>query len=73
MEIIECKHNIRCELGICKNRAAHTVKLDRTGPKSRINICDKCLNELYSAIGAVIVPKSIETGKRKRAAKDGNK
>lgn len=65
MEVIECKNNIRCELGACKNRAAHAVKFDRVGIRSRIYACDKCLNELYSAIGAAIVPKSVETARRK--------
>ncbi|MCM1368010.1 MAG: hypothetical protein NC184_04285 [Roseburia sp.] len=65
MEVIECKNNIRCELGACKNRAVHAIKFDRVGIRSRIYACDKCLNELYSAIGAAIIPKSVETARRK--------
>lgn len=65
MEVIECKNNIKCELGACKNRATHAVKFDRVGIRSRIYACDKCLNALYSAIGAAVVPKSVETAKAK--------
>lgn len=70
MEITECKNNVKCELGACKNRAARTVKFDRVGIRSRIHVCDKCLNELYSAIGSTLVPKSLETARKKRAKKD---
>ena len=70
MEVIECKHNVKCELGACKNRATRAVKLDRVGIRGRIFACDKCLNELYTAIGAAVVPKSVETARKKRA-KDG--
>lgn len=66
MEIIECKHNVKCELGACKNRAAKAVKFDRVGIRGRLYVCDKCLNELYAAIGAAIVPKSVETARKKR-------
>ncbi len=62
MEVIECKHNVKCELG--------AVKFDRVGIRGRIFACDKCLNELYTAIGAAVVPKSVETARKKRA-KDG--
>ena len=64
MEVITCNTHLRCELGACKNRATKAVKFDRVGIKSRIYACDKCLNELHAAIGAVIVPKSVETAKK---------
>lgn len=64
MEVIECKNRIRCELGACSNLATHTVKFDRVGIRSRLHACDECLKELYSAIGATIIPKSVETAKK---------
>ena len=64
MEVIEVNTHMRCELGACKNRATKAVKFDRVGIKSRIYACEKCLNELHDAIGATIVPKSIETAKK---------
>lgn len=65
MEIIECKHNVRCELGVCKNKATRAVKFDRAGIRGHIYACDKCLGELYSAIGKTVVPRSVETARRK--------
>ncbi|MDE7108318.1 MAG: hypothetical protein K2O39_08340 [Clostridiales bacterium] len=64
MEVTECNTHVRCELGACKNRATKAIKFDRVGIRSRIYACDKCLNELYTAIGATVVPKSIETAKK---------
>ena len=64
MEVTESKTHMRCELGACKNRATKAIKFDRVGIRSRIYACDKCLSDLHAAIGAVIVPKSIETAKR---------
>lgn len=65
MELVETKYKIRCEMGACKNRAAHTIKMSRTGIRSRIHVCDECLRELYSLIGACVIPRSIETACKK--------
>lgn len=73
MEVIENNSKIKCELGVCKNRASKAIKFDRVGIRSRIYVCDKCLGELYSAIGEVLVPKSVETAKRATRKKDGGK
>ena len=66
MEIIESNNHIRCELGACKNKAEHAVKFERVGIRSRLYVCDKCMHELYDAIGKVLVPKSVETAKATR-------
>lgn len=71
MEVIECNSHVRCELGACKNRATRAVKFDRVGIRSRIYACDKCLNELYAAIGKTVVPKSVETARRSKAERGG--
>lgn len=68
MELIEAKCKIKCEMGACKNRAEHTIKLSRVGIGSRIHICDACLKELYGLIGSKIVPKSVETAKKRDKA-----
>lgn len=68
MEIIQTNNNVRCELGACRNRASRAIKFDRVGIRSRIHVCDKCLGELYAAIGKAVVPRSVETGKRKTKA-----
>lgn len=72
MEIIENNNHVKCELGGCKNRATHAVKFAGAGLRSRIFVCEKCLNELYTAIGATVVPKSVETAKSKAAKRDKN-
>ena len=67
MQLIKAKHNIRCEMGVCRNKAEYSIKMDRVGIKSQIHICGNCLKELYKVIGESIVPKSIETAKKKGA------
>ena len=73
MEVIDINTRIKCELGACRNRAEHAVKFDRVGIRSRLCVCDKCLHELYDAIGKVVVPKSIETAKSKTSKKKEGK
>lgn len=65
MELADTNVKIRCEMGACKNTAAKTIKLSRVGIKSSIHICDRCMKELYALIGSSLIPKSIETGKKK--------
>ena len=67
MQLVKAKHKIRCEMGVCRNNAVYSIKMDRVGIRSQIHICDKCLNELYKLIGESIVPKSVETAKKKGA------
>lgn len=66
MTLQKQKARVRCDMGLCKNRADYVIKLNRMGIKSTINVCSDCLNELYSLIGGEIVPKSIETASRVR-------
>ncbi len=70
MEIDDNTTRVRCELGACKNRAEHAIRFDRVGIRSRLYVCDKCLRELYEAIACKIVPKSIETAKKRGAKKE---
>lgn len=65
MELCNAECKIKCEMGACKNKAARTIKLSRVGIRSRIHVCDDCLKELYTLIGTQIVPKSVETAKKK--------
>ena len=67
MQLTEIKHNIKCEMGACKNNAKFSIKMDRVGVRSRIHVCEKCLGELYALIGQNVIPKSVETAKRKEA------
>lgn len=70
MKVEDNTTRVRCELGACKNRAEHAVKFDRVGIRSRLYVCDKCLRELYEAIGETIIPKSIETAKSRKQKKE---
>ena len=67
MQLIKAKHKIRCEMGVCRNNAAYSIKMDRVGIRSQIHVCDHCLNELYKVIGESVVPRSVETAKKKGA------
>ncbi|MFR1565373.1 MAG: hypothetical protein ACLSUT_02925 [Christensenellales bacterium] len=70
MQLVKPRTGARCEMGACKRRADYTIKMDRVGIKSAINVCRDCLNELYVLLGTETVPKSIETVGRRR--NDGN-
>lgn len=65
MELCDVRYKIRCEMGACKNKATRTVKMSRVGIRSRIHVCDDCLKELYALIGTQIIPKSVETAKKR--------
>ncbi|MCI9031800.1 MAG: hypothetical protein HFK09_04680 [Clostridia bacterium] len=65
MELLKANYKIKCEMGACPNRATHTIKFNRVGIGSRLHVCDECLKELYALIGTQIVPKSVETAKKK--------
>ncbi len=67
MQLIKTKHKIRCEMGVCKNNAAYSIKMDRVGIRSQIHICESCLKDMYKLIGESVIPKSVETAKKKGA------
>ena len=51
MELIKTPYKIKCEMGVCKNKADYSIHLSRCGIKSRIHICKECakeLNELFT-------------------------
>ena len=39
MELVSCKYRLRCELGACGRRAEYTVVPERSGVKSRRQMC----------------------------------
>lgn len=63
MLIEKVKVRIRCELGACKERAAHTIRLARVGIRSRIHVCELCLKELAEVIKTVYPEKAAEVVK----------
>lgn len=55
----------KCDMGACKRPAKYAVRLNRSGIRSTLFMCDKCMLELYTLLGRAVVPKSYETlGKR---------
>ncbi len=54
-------------MGVCKNNAAYSIKMDRVGIRSQIHICESCLKDMYKLIGESVIPKSVETAKKKGA------
>ena len=67
MQLIKTNHKIRCEMGACKNHATYSIKMDRVGIRSQLHVCEGCLHELYKLIGESVIPKSVETAKKKGA------
>ena len=65
MELNLATDKQKCDIGSCKQRAKYSVKLNRSGIRSTINMCDKCFEELYEVLAKEVVPKSIETLKPK--------
>lgn len=72
MKVKEFNGRVKCDLGACRNRATHVVEFERNR-HANIYVCDKCMSELYDAIGEAILPKSVETAKPKNAKKEGKK
>lgn len=58
MKLERLNYNVRCDIGICNNAASFTLVTGGTIIKRRLNMCDKCMKELYEEIGRVIIPKS---------------
>ena len=76
MEIIPNKYKLRCELGLCANRAEHTIKFSRAGIRSRIHLCGDCLRALcdagarYLAVLDGAADGAAETGEEKERQAD---
>ena len=58
MKLVESNIKIRCEIPNCKSFAQY--KLTRPGfvKNAGLFLCKTCINEIYSALGECIVPKS---------------
>lgn len=56
MEIIKCKYRLRCEMGVCGNRAAYTIMPPRSGVRSCLHICGDCLCALAGLAEQITQP-----------------
>ena|GEM_PF-2350687 len=57
--------NGKCEMGRCGKRVSFSLRMDRAGIKSRIFICDERIVEMARVLSEFLVPKSIETIKKR--------
>ncbi len=51
---------VRCDMPNCKNIADFKVEKSGFFRSVGLNLCNCCINELYSEIGKIVVPKSPE-------------
>ena len=55
----------KCEMGRCRKKANYCIRTQRIGVRSRILICAECLRVLHKILSEEIIPKSIETVKKR--------
>ena len=58
MKIIIQSGKVRCDIGKCPNVARYSVMPEGVSPSGYVNLCESCAEELYSALGRLLVPKS---------------
>ncbi|MDE5655135.1 MAG: hypothetical protein K2I46_05950 [Clostridia bacterium] len=63
MKVIIQTNKIRCDVGNCRNLAGFSVAPDGVGAGQYINLCEKCMRQLYGEIALALTPK------RKKAKK----
>ncbi len=69
MKMSKVKHKIRCDIAGCNNYADYNFEYKKGFFSNGLNLCKKCVNDMYMTIGKEIVPKSpinmLNTEKRK--------
>ena len=70
MKLIKTDSKLRCELGVCKNKAEYALVMDRTGIRRRIYMCRDCAKKLYEAIKETLKEKT-ERQKTDKARNQG--
>lgn len=58
MKIIIQTNKIRCDIGKCKNQARYSIVPEGVSPSQYVNFCQDCAENIYSALGKYLVPKS---------------
>ncbi|MDE5616625.1 MAG: hypothetical protein K2I78_02425 [Clostridia bacterium] len=58
MKIIIQTNKIKCDIGKCKNLAKYSVAPDGVSASQYVNLCEDCAENIYSALGRYLVPKS---------------
>lgn len=70
MKLYSQTRRIKCDVCGCKNLAEYTVSKSGANPKTNLNLCKSCMQELHLLFAKEIVPESpsnILSGKRKGA------
>ena len=60
MKIQDLNYRVKCDMPNCNNEAI--IKIQKSGffKSAGLFLCKECMNELYSDLGARIVPKSLD-------------
>ena len=58
MNIEQTKVKIRCSVSGCENQSNYTIVNKKFVFDGNFYLCESCMKELYSMIGAVLTPKS---------------
>ena len=59
MRIYKTQFKTKCDFLGCKNLADNTI-CDNDDLNKKLNLCEKCLQEIYSSVAKTITPKSID-------------
>lgn len=58
MKVMIQTSKIKCDVGKCKNLAKFSIMPDGVSPSQYVNLCEECAEDIYSALGRRLVPKS---------------
>ncbi len=58
MEIKKLNSDVKCDMGMCRNKATYSIGNSLSLLKHRINLCEDCTKELYEQFSRLFVPKS---------------
>lgn len=73
MNIEKCRVKQKCDFIGCNNIADYSLNLEGS-VKRDLSFCDRCLKEMYEAIGKVQIPKGVSSPfKLNKRLKEGNK
>ncbi len=51
MKIVKVNLPVRCDCGLCSERAVLAAEFDNTGKDKRFNMCAKCAEDMFIALG----------------------
>ncbi|MGI6701019.1 MAG: hypothetical protein ACOX3U_00905 [Christensenellales bacterium] len=66
MEISKINLIVRCDMGLCGNKAVYSINRRNKILRRNINLCADCARKLYAELGKLFTPKSPENIIKKR-------